>query len=558
MKRKILIIFFGILVFGCLFAASAFATVDYSEVATLADGTQLPIYDEECNPLIWYVSGVDADGKNVYKSVPNNRNEPNASKDTYVTYVSTTGTWAQLKEIYIHIYNDEAGEYISTVDDNLQIVVLNLREFDMIYLGDINTNHIQYMYFPATLKDCPEKFKGKTALRLVDMSICESLVGGFGGTQNFKDCHNLHTVRLPIGPSYTFEGKNNWKFKNTAISSIVIPEAVVSIGTDNFYGCKSLESVYILGNTTRLGQRNFEGCTSLTNIYFLGENCEFTMTELSENFVSCVNEGKTLDFSNVGKYFFFVTTDAAYLENVKNTIGATEVVPYSTFIANMESYTDGRYVISGTNICDVYYGSHTIREDGSNECVGTCDVCGLSVVAHSDDVELSVSVEYADYSALGTKIVSCSNPGCTYNITTSLPALFTCLGYSAPETGKLAISLGFKVNNAAIAEYKELTGVDVKYGVFAASFEKLGNGDIFENGTANANAICAEINTTEFSVFDLKITGFTDAQKGALLALGAYVSVTKDGATEYSYMQDSTKGEKIGNYFFASFNDIIK
>ena len=55
----------------------------------------------------------------------------------------------------------------------------------------------------------------------------------------------------------------------------------------------------------------------------------------------------------------------------------------------------------------------------------------------------------------------------------------------------------------------------------------------------------------------MKITGFTDAQKDALLALGAYVSVTKDGATEYSYMQDSTKGTFSGKYYFASYNDIV-
>jgi hypothetical protein len=134
MKRKILIVFLGIFVFTCLFTISVFATVNYEETATLADGTILPIYDENHNPLIWYVSGVDAEGKNTYKSVPNNRNEPNASNDTYVTYVSTTGTWAQLKEIYIHTYDDEADEYVSCVDDNLQIVVLNLRGFNMIYL----------------------------------------------------------------------------------------------------------------------------------------------------------------------------------------------------------------------------------------------------------------------------------------------------------------------------------------------------------------------------------------------------------------------------------------
>ena len=109
-----------------------------------------------------------------------------------------------------------------------------------------------------------------------------------------------------------------------------------------------------------------------------------------------------------------------------------------------------------------------------------------------------------------------------------------------------------------VGEYEEITGKTLKYGVFAASLDKLKDGDIFENGVANANAICAEIKAIEFTAFDLKITGFTEEQKGTKLALGAYVAVSNGENTEYSYMQDDTKGEKIGNYFFASLNDISK
>ena len=77
-----------------------------------------------------------------------------------------------------------------------------------------------------------------------------------------------------------------------------------------------------------------------------------------------------------------------------------------------------------------------------------------------------------------------------------------------------------------------------------------------QNGVANENAICAEIKATEFSAFDLKITGFEDSQKETKLALGAYVAVSKGENTEYSYMQDSTKGTTNGKYYFASYNDI--
>ncbi len=55
----------------------------------------------------------------------------------------------------------------------------------------------------------------------------------------------------------------------------------------------------------------------------------------------------------------------------------------------------------------------------------------------------------------------------------------------------------------------------------------------------------------------MKITGFTDEQKDTRLAMGAYVCVADGEATEYSYMQDDTKGEKVGNYYFVSYNDVV-
>ncbi|MBQ8145247.1 MAG: hypothetical protein IJ039_00540, partial [Clostridia bacterium] len=57
--------------------------------------------------------------------------------------------------------------------------------------------------------------------------------------------------------------------------------------------------------------------------------------------------------------------------------------------------------------------------------------------------------------------------------------------------------------------------------------------------------------------FALKIIGFTtDDHKKASIAMGAYVETTKDGVTEYSYMQ---LGEPAngGKYCFSSYNDII-
>ena len=43
----------------------------------------------------------------------------------------------------------------------------------------------------------------------------------------------------------------------------------------------------------------------------------------------------------------------------------------------------------------------------------------------------------------------------------------------------------------------------------------------------------------------------------ARLTMGAYVAEEKGEDVEYSYIQDDTKGERVGNYYFASFYDIV-
>ena len=38
------------------------------------------------------------------------------------------------------------------------------------------------------------------------------------------------------------------------------------------------------------------------------------------------------------------------------------------------------------------------------------------------------------------------------------PAIFICLGYSAPENGNGGVAIGFKVNTEALSDYKTITG----------------------------------------------------------------------------------------------------
>jgi len=556
MKRKLLIVLISILAFACLFALTSFA-VDYSEKALLADGSELSIYDENQNPLIWYVSGVDAYGNNIYASVPNNRNEPGTTGDTYVTYTINTSWMTQLENINLHIWNESKGEYEVFTEEGVPVVAVNLRgltSFGYINKG-FGVSNIQCIYFNECLKDFCDYFQGSTALRLVDLSVCTDLSGGFGGVCNLQECTNLHTIRLAPGTEYSLKcnSNRNYRFKNTAITDIVIPANITNLGVDNFRNCDDLESIYIFGNTTSLGQRNFQGCTSLTNVYILGDNPTIDITSFAENFYECVDAGKTLDFKSTGKYFFFVSTNEEYLTQVKNAIGATDIITYDDYTSNQASYTEGRYIISGTNICDVYYGEHNVIKENGNECVGACSVCGVTVVKHTETENITVTIEYSNYMKEGTKTVICNNKGCTHKATEESPALFTCLGFSTPTDGRDGLVISFSVNGEAVAEYVGATGKSFKYGAFAAAEKNIGTNDIVDaNGISPEKVVCADLTEYNLASFDLVIVGFGEEQKDLGLAMGAYVI---DGDT-VSYMQAGAPSDGA-KYYFASYNTVM-
>lgn len=528
MKRKLLFLSLGIMIFVCLFAISAFATVNYDEKAILADGTVVPIYDENHNPLIWYVSGVDENGKNIYKSVPNNRNEQNENNDDYVTYTINTSWMTQLQDVNFHIYNGTNYDVIN--DKTYNVVVLNLRgltNFQYINKG-LGISSIQYIYFNEILKDFCDYFQNSQNIRLVDLSECTALSGGFGGVCNLQNCINLHTIRLAPGTSYSLKCNNNrnYRFKNTAITEIIIPENIINLGVDNFNGCKNLESIYILGNSTSLGQRNFALCTNLTNIYILGDNPTIDLTSFKENFYECVDNGKVLDFKSTGKYFFFVTTNTEYLNGVKDATSASDIISYADYKANPTNYVDGRYVISGANICDILYnGVHTLDQNNSNPCAGICTVCGEIAQAQEPKHSFSTTISYENYCANGIKSQLCSNENCKYSevpLTSNAGAIISEFKGISTKINGDGLTFGFSIDYDALDEYVKVSG-EVEIG-FVVAVKNFLNGymPLDENGNENSDKVIKasllkwtqnnEINKliTKYTSADFKIIGTWD------------------------------------------------
>lgn len=155
-----------------------------------------------------------------------------------------------------------------------------------------------------------------------------------------------------------------------------------------------------------------------------------------------------------------------------------------------------------------------------------------TVEAHSFDTVSSIA--YANgYGKSGVKVYTCAGCDATYEETAD--ALFMVLGYSASEAELGGITVGYKMNNEAIAKYEEITGNELVYGVFAAASEVIGNNDIFDaNGNTVSGVISKEASSMELEALNLKLVGFnTEELMAAEIVMGMYVN---DGA-RVSYVQ---------------------
>ena len=157
------------------------------------------------------------------------------------------------------------------------------------------------------------------------------------------------------------------------------------------------------------------------------------------------------------------------------------------------------------------------------------------------------------YMSSGYRKEGCTR--CTLHTTEVLAPLFETLGFSVPEDGEAAISVGFVVNMDAIDTYVKATGKTISYGVFAVSLARLGENHIFDEDLVPASGVLTkEIEDTN-SVFIIKVTGFvTEAQKNAKIAIGSYVFTEDENGKTVSILQtdNAASGEK---YSFKSFYD---
>ena len=268
-------------------------------------------------------------------------------------------------------------------------------------------------------------------------------------------------------------------------------------------------------------------------------------------------EKKTIAEHNFNKY----TVINAYIEGAYAYSGSNTIAIPSGY--NLWSTSGSEYCHTGRayTLDEVKAGSitlYTAYEAGTveNDYVTSCVDCGKIFSCNNPNHEKEVlSITYESFLQAGEKIVKCVN--CNVNATSTVPALFTCTGYSIAEYGTNGIAVGYYANNNAIDEYRNKTGKDVSFGLFAALKDKLENNEAFaSDGTAINGVVSVDLTNRRFDIFEFKITNFKENHKDTKLTLGAYVKVTDENGTAYTYLQVGTKAE-TDKYVYVTYNEIV-
>lgn len=179
--------------------------------------------------------------------------------------------------------------------------------------------------------------------------------------------------------------------------------------------------------------------------------------------------------------------------------------------------------------------------------------------SHSVSYE-NATISYDSFLENGKITGFCTRCGKEESI--SAPALFSFEGVSVPEDkNRVEIYIGFSTNYDAIEQYEKISGNKIDFGVVAGVKSVLaGECPLDKDGSAISNRVikASAHSASKYAYYELRLTGFTEAQKDLELLMASYVHITdKDGKTvSVNYLQSN---QVVNNDFlYISYNSYGK
>ncbi len=418
------------------------------------------------------------------------------------------------------------------------------------------------------------------------------------GNNAFKDCTNIRFSSPYLPKNLVSIGTHFMTNCKNINETLIFPEGFTTITDEGFTNASITDAangtfnLVFLGEPTKLimDGSTYTGWAKYVNVYF----AKYTISDFKGNVYSFSDKeagtlsGKT---TQSGKLEFDVasnspTSTSQVLENHMRFFfcGENGKVQVSYMLTNNGTdITEDR----GTFVMDghTHYGACALVEatcgkDGSetiscivcdqaivtileatgnhNHVEGICTVCGHSLCPGGADHDMKLTVIYKDgFVNAGVVVNKCQNEGCDHEIKESdLEAIFTFKGYSA-KIGGDRITVGYLVNQTALATYEEITDTSLNYGIVACLATADTNSPITVsdgNLAVNEHTIMVKVDSA-YTAFDFILNGFTSEQYGIALVMCAYVYA--DGKVSYLCFNNGVEGQYDSAYS-VTFNEYAK
>ena len=242
--------------------------------------------------------------------------------------------------------------------------------------------------------------------------------------------------------NYASATKVPWYAHRASIRTVVLPDAMTSVGSWAFYGCTALKTVTLPADLTALETHAFHSCTALNRVDFAGG-----LTRLGDYaFALCTGltaVALPAGLQSIGSFAFYSCTALTdvQLPAGLQTIGASAFGGRTalTALTLPEGLTAiGSYAFGGcTELCSVSF-PQTLRELGGNSFRACYRLTSVTLPE-----QLAVIGDCAFYDCIALERISILSMTCQLGKTLSNPAKTTLCAYRGSTTEQYASRYGY-------------------------------------------------------------------------------------------------------------------
>ncbi|MBQ8873674.1 MAG: leucine-rich repeat protein, partial [Clostridia bacterium] len=371
------------------------------------------------------------------------------------------------------VFEDEnyftiSGTTITALNTDNMLADMTSADIDTTKIG---TTYLTRFNFPSGITAIDfEKVKSTTYFSGVAGYI--QLPSTMTSVNNLRgQCSQLRCLDFSEGSQITSVGAYFCEGANKLMSVKNFPSNLSVVGNDAFSGCYNAFKGELYVNATTIGSNAFNNAIANVTKLTLGPNVTKIDAQAFTARMAELTSGKPTDGEiQIAEIEFQCDVSAVtFNSNAFYFGGAWARTPYSKLENIILSHPNNeKLVVDGVSVLNDFTNS-TVLFDGT-------DGSDYFVTAIHNFVDGIRS--YENFLSEGVIVCTCTDCGAT--TTKNAPALFTCLGYSAPEFGEGGIAIGFVVNHDSIDQYEKVTNSTVEYGVFAIVKDRLGENDIFD------------------------------------------------------------------------------